>query len=132
MNASIEGREPLLDHRLVEFATSIPFDLRQGSLGPKHILRKVLAKYVPRELIDRPKRGFAVPLEKWLRGGLSDLVDQYLDPNLIARQGVLDPGMVAQVLARFRAGDRLSRDKVWLVLAFQLWYARWMDGVDNK
>jgi len=131
MAVSIEGREPLLDHRLVEFATSIPFSLRQGALGPKHLLRKVLYKYVPRELIDRPKRGFSVPLLDWLRGGLSGLVDQYLDPALISRQGVLDPDMVALVLARFRAGDRLSRDKIWLILAFQMWYARWMEGAER-
>jgi asparagine synthase (glutamine-hydrolysing) len=132
MAVSIEGREPLLDHRLVEFATSIPFSLRQGSLGPKHLLRKVLYKYVPRELIDRPKMGFSVPLEDWLRGGLIDLLDQYLDPTLVSRQGVLDPGMVAQVLARFRSGDGLSRNKVWLILAFQMWYVRWMDEVEGQ
>ena len=68
MAVSIEGREPLLDHRLVEFAFSLPFNLRCGALGSKHLLRKVLYKHVPRNLIDRPKKGFAAPIGRWMSG----------------------------------------------------------------
>ena len=67
MAVSIEGREPLLDHRLVEFAFNLPPRLRRGPLGPKHLLKKILYSYVPRELVDRPKQGFAIPLDSWLR-----------------------------------------------------------------
>ena len=126
MAVSIEGREPLLDHRLVEFAFSLPFDLRRGALGTKHLLRKVLYRHVPQALIDRPKRGFAVPVRKWLSGEMKGLLDQYLNPALVSQQGLLNPKEVALILKRFRAGDVLSTDKVWLLLAFQMWHERWV------
>jgi len=125
MAVSIEGREPLLDHRLVEFAFSLPFRFRRGTRGPKHLLRKVLYDYVPREYLDRPKQGFAVPLRQWL-GDMRGLIDQHLEPGLIAAQGIFDAKVVRCLLARFRAGDRLAEQKLWLLLAFQMWQARWM------
>ena len=128
MAMSIEGREPLLDHRLVEFAFSLPYRLRRGALGSKHLLRKVLYRHVPRELIDRPKKGFAAPIGRWMSGALKSLLDHYLDPRHIARQGVLDPLVVQSVRRRFDAGDPFSVQRVWLLLAFQLWHARWMEG----
>jgi len=122
---AIEGREPLLDHRLVEFAFALPFRLRRGAIGPKHLLRKVLYKYIPREYVDRPKQGFGIPLHQWL-GDLRQLIDQYIEPSVIAAQGIFDVGVVRRLLTRFRAGDDLAGDKLWLLLAFQMWHARWM------
>jgi asparagine synthase (glutamine-hydrolysing) len=128
MACGIEGREPLLDHRVVEMALSLPYQMRRGSLGPKHLLRKVLYRHVPRDLIERPKMGFAAPIGRWLTGQLKPLVDQYLDRRRIEQQGVLDPSTVETVLRRFEAGDPYSVQRVWLLLAFQLWHARWMEG----
>jgi len=125
MAASIEGREPLLDHRLVEFAFRLPLHLRRGALGPKHLLRKVLYKYVPQDLVDRPKMGFALPQSEWLRGDLSRLLDENLDPQIIKQQGQLDPKGVERTLRSFRAGDNDVSDLVWSLLAFQLWQRRW-------
>ena len=125
MSVSIEGREPLLDHRLVEFAFALPFRFRRGAGGPKHLLRKVLYKYVPREYLDRPKQGFGIPLHQWL-GDLRQLIDQYIEPSVIAAQGIFDAEVVRRLLTRFRAGDKQAGDKVWLLLAFQMWRARWM------
>jgi asparagine synthase (glutamine-hydrolysing) len=105
MAVSIEGREPLLDHRLVEFAFALPFRFRRSTGGPKHLLRKVLYKYVPREYLDRPKQGFDVPLGQWLAKDLALLIDQYLESSLIAAQGIFDTEVVRRLLARFRAGD---------------------------
>ena len=127
MRTSIEGREPLLDHRLIEFAFALPHHLRQGPLGPKHLLRKVLYRHVPRALIDRPKQGFAIPLDRWLRGGLRPLLDRYLAPGHIAGQGLFDPPTVHALRQRFDAGDRLSTQPLWLLLAFQMWHERWME-----
>lgn len=128
MAVSIEGREPFLDHRLVEFAFALPFRLRRGSSGPKHLLRKVLYGYVPREYVERPKQGFDIPLGRWLAGDMRMLIDQYLEPRLIAAQGLFDAETVRRLLARFRAGDSMAQQKVWLLLAFQMWYARWMSN----
>ena len=126
MAASIEGREPLIDHRLVEFAFSLPFEMRRGALGTKHLLKQILYRYVPRSMVDRPKRGFAVPVKQWLAADLLPFVDELLAPDRIARQGLFDSGMVGQYLKRLHAGDPSVRQRVWLILAFQMWYERWM------
>ncbi|MBV8761858.1 MAG: asparagine synthase (glutamine-hydrolyzing) [Deltaproteobacteria bacterium] len=129
MAVSLEGREPLIDHRLVEFAFRLPLSMRRGSLGPKHILKRVLYKHVPRALVDRPKRGFAVPIKKWLEGDLAPLVDQYLDPGAIRRQGLLDVRAVSRAVEAFQSGgasDIRSTNRVWYVLAFQMWREQWL------
>lgn len=126
MAVSIEGREPFLDHRLVEFAFSLPFALRRGPLGGKHILKKILYKHVPRHLVDRPKRGFGVPVKHWLAGDLSHLVSEYLDPSVLVPQGLFNVEMVQGYVKRLRAGDVGVRQRVWLLVAFQMWCQRWM------
>jgi asparagine synthase (glutamine-hydrolysing) len=126
MAVSIEGREPLLDHRLIEFAFSLPFGMRRGPLGPKHILRKVLYRHVPRALIDRPKQGFAMPVKEWLATDLRHFADETLDDSFIARQGLFDRAMVRRYLDRLHRGDPSVRKRIWDLLAFQMWFRRWM------
>ena len=126
MAVSIEGREPLIDHRIVEFAFRLPLNLRRGELGNKHILRKILYKYVPREMIDRPKMGFGIPLLEWLRGDLNYLIAEYLNPSLIKSQGVLEPDLVYRTVRAFQSGDAYAVNKVWSLLAFQMWHQRWI------
>jgi asparagine synthase (glutamine-hydrolysing) len=132
MACGLEGREPFLDHRLMEFALALPMKHRRGPLGPKHLLRKVLYRYVPRELLERPKQGFAVPLARWLRGELSPLVHEYLSPARVKDAGLFDPAMVAQTVKNFREGgpgnDRLDVQKLWYLISFELWRSRWMEG----
>ncbi len=132
MAAGLEGREPLLDHRLAEFALRLPIELRRGALGTKHLLRKVLYKHVPRELIERPKQGFAIPLSSWLRGELAPLLDNYLSPERVKAGGLFDPDRVARTVSNFRDGgpdnDRLDVQKVWLLMAFEMWRERWDTG----
>ena len=121
MAVSIEGREPLLDHRIAEFAFRLPLHLRRGSLGPKHILRKILYNYVPRAIVDRPKMGFGIPLLEWLRGDMNHLIGDYLDPVTIKAQGLLDPDVVARAVETFQRGDDYAQGRVWTLLAFQMW-----------
>ena len=129
MAVGLEGREPLLDHRLVEFALRLPLSLRRGALGTKHLLRRVLYRYVPRAIVDRPKQGFGIPMSRWLRGELSALLDIYLAPERVRAAGILDPRVVARALNNFREGgpgrDRLDVQKVWLLLAFEMWREKW-------
>jgi asparagine synthase (glutamine-hydrolysing) len=129
MACGLEGREPLLDHRLVDFALRLPLAMRRGPLGTKHLLRKILYRHVPRELIDRPKQGFAIPLSRWLRGELAPLIDEFLAPARIRDAGVFEPDAVARAVANFREGDagsdRLDVQKVWHLLAFEMWRSRW-------
>ncbi len=118
MAVSLEGREPLLDHRLVELAYRLPLSLRIGELGTKHILRRVLYRYVPRELVDRPKQGFGVPLREWLRGPLASLIDDLLNERRVAGAGILDPAAVAATVREFRAGSPIDVNRLWFLLAF--------------
>ena len=132
MAAGLEGRDPMLDHHLVEFALRLPIEMRRGSLGSKHLLRRVLYRHVPRELVERPKQGFAIPLSSWLRGELAPLIDEYLAPARIREAGLVDPDLVRAAVANFRDGgtrnDRLDVQKVWLLLAFEMWRSRWDAG----
>ncbi len=132
MASGLEGREPLLDHRLVEFALRLPPEMRRGTLGTKHLLRKVLYRHVPRDLIDRPKQGFAIPLSSWLRGDLAHLVDDYLSPARVREGGLMDPQMVSDTIRNFRQGgpenDRLDVQKLWLLVAFEMWREKWDRG----
>ena len=132
MFSGLEGREPLLDHRLVEFAVRLPLHLRRGALGPKHLLRKILYKHVPREILERPKQGFGIPLASWLRGELAPLVNEYLDPTRIRQAGIFDPKLVARAVRNFNDGgagnDRLDMQKLWYLISFELWRERWMSG----
>jgi asparagine synthase (glutamine-hydrolysing) len=126
MAVSIEGREPLIDHRIVEFAFRLPLYLRRGSLGSKHLLRKILYKHVPREMVERPKMGFGIPLGEWLRGDLGHLIDDYLHPTEVRNQGLLDDKLVARTVQQFRNGDDRAVNRIWSLLAFQMWREQWV------
>ena len=131
MAVSLEGREPMLDHRLVEFAFRLPSHLRRGALGPKHLLKKILYRHVPRDLVDRPKQGFAIPLEQWLRKDMRDLVHDYLSDERVRRAGVFDADIVRRLVRDFYAGNGRSAEQVWFVLAFELWREQWGAGVSE-
>lgn len=129
MAVGLEGREPLLDHRVVEFALRLPLNMRRGALGTKHLLRRIAYRYVPRALLERPKKGFSIPLSRWLRGELAGLIDQHLAPERVEAAGLLDPHEVRRAVTHFREGgprrDRLDVQKVWLLLAFEMWREKW-------
>lgn len=126
MAMSIEGREPLLDHRIVEFAFSLPPQMRFGALGSKYLLKKVLFRHVPRALVDRPKRGFAVPVKRWVAGDLRSMVAERLDLSELRHHGLFDPRVVSGLLKRLDSGEVSAQRQAWYLLAFQIWYRRWM------
>jgi asparagine synthase (glutamine-hydrolysing) len=124
MAVSLEARVPLLDHRVVEFALGLPLSLRMRHGRTKVLLRRVLARYVPPALTERPKHGFSVPLASWLRGELRPLVAMYLSPERLTHFGVLDPAAVAPRLRRFLAGGS-GEEGIWALLMLQLWLERY-------
>lgn len=125
MGVSLEARVPFLDHRVVEFAWRLPMDYKlrreNGRFVTKWILRQVLYRHVPQALIERPKVGFGVPLEHWLRGPLRNWAEDLLSETRIKRDGFLNPGPVRQRWLEHLSGKRNWQHSIWCVLMFNAW-----------
>jgi asparagine synthase (glutamine-hydrolysing) len=121
MGVSLESRVPFLDHRLVELSWQIPLNMKVRAGQGKWLLRQILDKYVPGELIERPKQGFAIPLGEWLRGPLRDWAEDLLDPRQMAVQGYLRSDLIQQKWQQHKAGQRNWEQSLWAVLMFQAW-----------
>jgi asparagine synthase (glutamine-hydrolysing) len=122
MAVSLESRAPLLDHRVVEFAWSMPFDLKLRDGQSKWLLRQVLYKHVPRHLIERPKQGFEVPIGLWLRGSLKDWAAALLDRSRLRSEGFFDPDRVDRVWQDHLSGRCNHGLELWSVCMFQAWH----------
>ena len=125
MAVSLEARVPLLDHRVAAFAWRLPAHLLVRGRSTKWLLRQVLYRHVPPALIERPKMGFAVPIDAWLRGPLRDWAEDLLGEQRLRNDGI-EPGPVRQQWRQHLANDRNSQYQLWPVLMLQAWRQRWM------
>ena len=121
MAVGLEARVPMLDHRVVEFAWQLPANLKMRGGQGKWLLRQVLYKYAPKTLVERPKMGFGVPIDAWLRGPLKDWAADLLDPAAMARAGLLNPEPIQQKWAEHQSGRRNWQYFLWNVLMFEAW-----------
>jgi asparagine synthase (glutamine-hydrolysing) len=121
MAVSLEARVPLLDHRVAEFAWTLPLPLRVRGREGKWILRQLLYRYVPREIIERPKSGFGIPIDSWLRGPLRDWAEGLLDEGRILREGLFNPKPIRQRWKEHLEGRHNWAYHLWDVLMFQAW-----------
>ena len=121
MAASLETRAPFLDHRVAEYAWKLPANCWQRDGRGKWIVRQVLDRYVPRQLIDRPKQGFGVPIAEWLRGPLRDWADDLLSPEALRCDGIFRAEPVLQTWKEHRDGTRNWASSLWHLLMFQAW-----------
>lgn len=121
MGVSLESRVPLLDHRVVEFAWRLPLSMKIQGLEGKRILRRVLYQYVPRELIERPKMGFGVPIGKWLQGPLKDWANDLLNVDRLKNEGFLNPEPIQEMWQEHLSGKKDWQYHIWDVLMFEAW-----------
>ncbi|HEY2379186.1 MAG TPA: asparagine synthase (glutamine-hydrolyzing) [Gemmatimonadaceae bacterium] len=126
MAASLEVRVPFVDHRLVEYAWRIPASLKIRAGEGKWPVRQVLYRYVPRQLLDRPKMGLSVPIDQWLRGPLREWAEDCIAPDRLAREGLLNPNAVGQAWDALLNGRRYGALGMWAVMMFQSWRERWL------
>jgi asparagine synthase (glutamine-hydrolysing) len=128
MAVSLETRTPMLDHRVIEYAWSLPQCFKERNGQSKWILRQILDKYVPRELVDRPKMGFAVPVVEWLRGPLLQWAQDLLSGTKLRQQGFLNEAIVSEKWRMHMNGDTRSGHVIWNILVFQAW----LDEMSNS
>lgn len=121
MAVSLESRVPLLDHRVVEFAWRIPFELKVRGGETKWVLRQLLHRHVPRDLVERPKMGFGVPVGSWLRGPLRGWAEGLLDDRRLREDGYFRPGPVRRMWESYLGGATGSHHRIWTILMFQSW-----------
>ena len=128
MATSLEVRAPFLDAELVDFLQTMPSRYKFARGSGKRLLKAAVADRLPPSILRRSKKGFGIPVARWLRGPLSPLLDRLLSPDRVRIQGIFRPEAVSRLVAEHRGGVRDHRKPLWTLLVFQLWYDRWLGG----
>jgi asparagine synthase (glutamine-hydrolysing) len=128
MAYSLEARSPLLDHNIVEFSMNLPHKFKYNNGNKKDILKQLTHRYIPKNIMDRPKKGFGIPIYKWLHNDLNYLVKKYLNKEYILKQDIFDYNQIRVILNGFSKeyGDGYFEKFIWHILVFQLWYEEYI------
>jgi asparagine synthase (glutamine-hydrolysing) len=127
MAVSLEAREPLLDHKLLEFAATVPTSLKLKDGRGKYLLRKVLERRVPPEILARGKQGFEAPIAEWLRGPLAPMADSLLADGRLRDRGVFNDREVGRLWTEHRDGRADHRHRLWQLMMLELWFRQFID-----
>jgi asparagine synthase (glutamine-hydrolysing) len=128
MANSLEVRVPFLDHELMEFCLSLESRFKLKGLSTKHLLKKVMGKRLPREILEGKKKGFSIPLSRWFREGFSSLLGEYLSEDRVKRRGYFEPAFVRKLCEQHAAGNRDFSKELWTLICFEIWHRQYLDG----
>jgi len=131
MANSLEVRNPYLDYRLMEYSFNLPQQFKINNGTPKYLMKKLLERYLPKELVYRRKWGFPAPIGDWLSRDLSYLVDKWLDPQRIRSQGLFNEKRVSYYVNAFRGGKKYHDKRLWSLIFFQMWHSKYIEGNGN-
>jgi asparagine synthase (glutamine-hydrolysing) len=125
MSVSLEGREPFLDHRILELVASFDDSYKLHNGVGKRILKDIVHKYVPKDLMERPKMGFGVPIQSWLKNELIDLFEEVLSDKIINQQDILNANLVRKLKDDYLSNKLEDFERLWFVFVFLQWYKKW-------
>jgi len=126
MGVALEGREPFLDNKIVEFSSALPVALKYKNGVSKYILRKILYKYVPSALLERPKQGFGIPLYEWFKNDLKNLYKEYLNKDRIKKEKIFNPEYVSNLVNDYFNNKGVHHNKLWLIFVFEMWKEKYL------
>jgi asparagine synthase (glutamine-hydrolysing) len=129
MASSLEVRAPFLDHELVEFVMNLRSELKLKGLTSKYILKKAMKNWLPDKVVNRPKKGFGVPIAKWIKTELKELFEDLLSSDRIRREGYLSSEYVTHLLQEHLANKRDNRKQLWTLLVWELWVDRYRPSI---
>jgi len=125
MSVSLEGREPLLDYRIIEYVAQLPSDFKMDNNQTKVVLKDIVHKYIPKEIMDRPKMGFGVPISEWFKDELKDYFYKYFEVDKLKKAG-LNPDEVIRLRDEYLNGQDVNTRRLWFILMYMMWYEKWM------
>lgn len=128
MSVSLEGREPFLDHRIIEWAARLPLNYKYNKGNKKHIIKEIVHQYLPKEVMDRPKTGFGIPIAHWLQSELKPFVDEFLSESFILKQEIFHHEEIKKIINSFYNGKSERAETIWYLLMFQMWYNKWINN----
>ena len=132
MAASVESRVPFLDHKLVEFTSSLPERLKLRGWTTKYVLRQSMKGVLPAAILDRPKMGFPVPIGKWFRGAYSSVLDEYVLGGRATARGIFNPAFVRALVEQHQRGEANHSERLWSLVNLEMWFRRFIDGDDTS
>jgi asparagine synthase (glutamine-hydrolysing) len=131
MAVSLEARDPLLDHKLLEFSATIPSALKLKKGRSKYLLRRLLERYVPASIVDRPKHGFSAPVGEWLRGPLSRMAGDLLQDGRLRDRGIFDASAVRKLWIEHRSREHDHTHRLWSLMMLELWFREYVDNASR-